>query len=71
MGGTSGDSRRGVSRILFRRRRILFRRIHESFTTQGLRQNGPERANLSLARVRIAGMAPGLKLNRGCSVDRC
>ena len=35
MAETSGDSSRGVSGI-------LFRGIHDSFTTQGLRQNTAE-----------------------------
>lgn len=41
---TSGDSARGVSGILVCGSGILFRRIHESFTTQGL---SPKRAETS------------------------
>jgi hypothetical protein len=46
MAGTSGDSSRRVSGILFGPRGILFRGIQDSLRTQGLAKNGPKRAYL-------------------------
>ena len=55
---TSGDSAWRVSEILFCGSGILFRRIHESFTTQGLPPKRAETSQLSpRGPPKTAGMA--------------
>ena len=68
---TSGDSAWRVSEILFCGSGILFRTIHESFTTQGL---PPKRAKTSQFGPRRLlewpVWLPGLKPKWDCGVDR-
>jgi hypothetical protein len=64
MAETSGDSSRGVSGI-------LFRGIHDSFTTQGLPQKRAETSRIrpSPASSERTAWQPSLKPKWGCNVD--